>query len=97
MKTLTVAALTLAIITTASEQPSTTFRDASGRTIDTVTTDSSGTKTFRDGSGENTGTATTDSNGMTTFRDASGRATGTLTGLGLVSRRLVKGLQGLFT
>jgi YD repeat-containing protein len=55
----------------------TTIRDASGRTIGTVTTDSNGTKTFRDGSGRTTGTATTDSNGTTTFRDASGRTTGT--------------------
>jgi YD repeat-containing protein len=65
MKTLTVAALTLAMITAASAQTSTTFRDASGRTIGTVTTDSNGTKTFRDGSGRTTGTATTDSNGTT--------------------------------
>ena len=51
MKTLTIAALTLAMITAASAQNQTTFRDASGRTTGTVTTDSNGTKTFRDGSG----------------------------------------------
>ena len=71
------AALTLAMITAASAQTSTTFRDANGRITGTVTTDSNGTKTFRDGSGRTTGTATTDSNGTTTFRDASGRTTGT--------------------
>lgn len=54
------------------------LRDASGRTIGTVNTDSNGTKTFRDGAGRTTGTATTDSNGTTTLRDASGRTTGTI-------------------
>jgi uncharacterized protein RhaS with RHS repeats len=63
-----------------SAQPSTTFRDANGRTIGTVITDSNGTKTFRDGTGRTTGTATIDANGMTTFRDASGRTTGTASG-----------------
>ena len=58
MKTLTIAALTLAMITAASAQNQTTFRDASGRTTGTVTTDSNRTKTFRDGSGRTTGTAT---------------------------------------
>jgi YD repeat-containing protein len=77
MKTITVTAITLAIITAVSAQTSTTIRDASGRITTTVTTDSNGTKTFRDGSGRTTGTATTDSNGTTTFRDASGRTTGT--------------------
>lgn len=81
MKTLTIAAaLTAAIVTAASAQNQTTFRDASGRTIGTVTTDSNGTKTFRDASGRTTGTATRDSNGTTTFRDASGRTTGTASG-----------------
>jgi len=55
MKTL-IAALTLAMVTAASAQPSTTFRDASGRTTGTVTTDSNGTKTFRDAGGRTTGT-----------------------------------------
>jgi len=68
--------LVLAALLPAQAQQ-TTIRDASGRTIGTVTTDSNGTKTFRDGSGRTTGTATTDSNGTTTFRDASGRTTGT--------------------
>ena len=77
MKTLAIAVLTLATITAASAQNQTTFRDASGRTTGTVTTDSNGTKTFRDGSGRTTGTATTNSNGTTTFRDGSGRTTGT--------------------
>src|SRR5262245_62948094 len=80
MKTLTIAALTLAMVTAASAQNQTTFRDASGRTTGTVTTDSNGTKTFRDASGRTTGTATRDSNGTTTFRDASGRTTGTASG-----------------
>jgi YD repeat-containing protein len=79
MKTLTIAALTLAMITAASAQTSTTIRDASGRITGTVTNDSNGTKTFRDGSGRTTGTATRDSNGTTTFRDAGGRTTGTAT------------------
>ena len=57
----------------------TTFRDASGRTTGTASTDSNGTKTFRDASGRTTGTATTNSNGTITFRDASGRTTGTAT------------------
>jgi YD repeat-containing protein len=75
--------LGLAVILTAglpAQAQQSTFRDASGRTIGTVTTDSNGTKTFRDGSGRTTGTATTDSNGTTTFRDASGRTTGTASG-----------------
>jgi hypothetical protein len=59
MKTLYIAALTLAMITAASAQHSTTFRDASGRTTGTATTDSNGTTTFRDGSGRTTGTAST--------------------------------------
>jgi YD repeat-containing protein len=67
----------LMFATAASAQPSTTFRDASGRITGTVSTDSNGTKTFRDGAGRMTGTATIDSNGMTTFRDAGGRMTGT--------------------
>ena len=67
----------LMFATTASAQPSTTFRDANGRITGTVTTDSNGTKTFRDGTGRTTGTATIDANGMTTFRDGSGRTTGT--------------------
>ena len=40
MKTITIAALTLAMITAASAQNQTTFRDASGRITGTVTTDS---------------------------------------------------------
>ena len=71
---LIIIALTFATPAMAQQQ---TIRDASGRMIGTVTTDSNGTKTFRDGSGRTTGTATTDSNGMTTYRDASGRMTGT--------------------
>ena len=77
MKTITIVALTLAMITAASAQNQTAFRDASGRTTGTVTTDSNGTKTFRDAAGRTTGTATIDANGMITFRDASGRTTGT--------------------
>src|SRR5215813_14905886 len=76
MSALTIALL-LASTVLAAAQNQTTFRDASGRTTGTVTTDSNGTRTFRDGSGRTSGTATTDSNGTTTFRDASGRTTGT--------------------
>ena len=79
MSILTIAALMLAAITAASAQNQTTFRDASGRTTGTVTTDSNGTRTFRDAGGRTTGTATRDSNGTTTFRDAGGRTTGTAT------------------
>jgi hypothetical protein len=61
----------------AMAQGQTTFRDAGGRTIGTVTTDSYGTKIYRDSGGRTTGTATTNSNGTTTFRDGSGRTTGT--------------------
>ena len=68
-KKMIAAIVFLMFATTASAQPSTTFRDANGRITSTVTTDSNGTKTFRDGS------ATVDTNGMTTFRDA--RTTGT--------------------
>lgn len=49
--------LTLVVTTAALAQPSTTFRDASGRTTGTATTNSNGTTTFRDGSGRMTGTA----------------------------------------
>ena len=59
MSILTIAALMLATITAASAQSQTTFRDASGRTTGTATTDRNGQKTFRDGSGRTTGTATT--------------------------------------
>jgi hypothetical protein len=82
MKTITMVALTLTTITAASAQNQTTFRDASGRTTGTVTTDSNGIKTFRDASGRTTGTATTNVNSATTtttFRDGSGRTTGTAT------------------
>ena len=44
MKTLTIAALTLAITTTASAQNQTTFRDASGQITGTVSTDSNGSR-----------------------------------------------------
>jgi hypothetical protein len=76
-KKMIAAVVFLMFATTASAQPSTTFRDANGRITDTVKTDSNGTKTFRDGTGRTTGTATIDANGMTTFRDAGGRTTGT--------------------
>jgi hypothetical protein len=56
---LTIAVLALATITAASAQNQTTFRDASGRTTGTATTNSNGTTTFRDGSGRTTGTAST--------------------------------------
>jgi YD repeat-containing protein len=77
MKMFCLIGLMFVMVTAASAQNQTTFRDASGRTTGTVTTDSNGTRTFRDGSGRTTGTATTDSNGTTTFRDATGRTTGT--------------------
>jgi YD repeat-containing protein len=77
LKIITIVALTLTMIASASAQNQTTFRDASGRTIGTVTTDSNGQQTFRDASGRTTGTANRDANGVTTFRDAGGRTTGT--------------------
>jgi YD repeat-containing protein len=76
MSALTIALL-LASTVLAAAQNQTTFRDASGRTTGTVSTDSNGTQTFRDSSGRMTGTATSDANGTTTFRDGSGRMTGT--------------------
>ena len=57
MKTLYIAVLTLAMITAASAQNQTTFRNANGQLTGTATTDSNGTTTFRDGSGRMTGTA----------------------------------------
>jgi hypothetical protein len=47
----------LTFATAASAQPSTTFRDASGRITGTATRDSNGTTTFRDAGGRTTGTA----------------------------------------
>jgi hypothetical protein len=82
MKTICIVAFTLAMITAASAQNQTTFRDASGRMTGTATKDSNGTTTFRDASGRTTGTATTNVNSATTtttFRDGSGRTTGTAT------------------
>jgi YD repeat-containing protein len=75
---LVLIALTIAWAIPASAQNQTTFRDAAGRTIGTVTTDSKGTRTYRDAGGRTTGTATTDSQGTTTFRDSGGRTTGTV-------------------
>jgi hypothetical protein len=77
MKTFFACFLLLATVTAAAAQNQTTFRDASGRTIGTATTNSQGTTTFRDAGGRTTGTVTTDSNGTKTFRDATGRTTGT--------------------
>jgi hypothetical protein len=79
MKTITIAALTLVMITAALAQNQTTFRDASGRTVGTATTDSNGTTTFRNGQGQTTGTATRENNGTTTFRNNLGQQTGTAT------------------
>jgi YD repeat-containing protein len=82
MKYFSAFVLLAALVTPAAAQNQTTFRDASGRTTGTVTTDSNGTKTFRDASGRTTGTATTNVNSATTtttFRDGSGRTTGTAT------------------
>jgi hypothetical protein len=39
------------------DQPTTTFRDSSGRTVGTATTNSSGQTTFRNSQGQTTGTA----------------------------------------
>jgi hypothetical protein len=78
MKTIATALLTLAMTMAASAQ-STTFRDASGRTTGTATTNANDITTFRDSSGRTTGTASTNTNGITTFRDSSGRTTGTVT------------------
>jgi hypothetical protein len=74
---LVLIALIAGLAMPAMAQNQTTLRDASGRTVGTVTTDSYGTRTFRDASGRTTGTATTDSQGTTTFRDSGGRTTGT--------------------
>jgi hypothetical protein len=81
MKTFIACLALLATMTAAPAQNQTTFRDASGRTIGTATTDSQGTTTFRDAGGRTTGTATHgnqgSAGGTTTFRDADGRTTGT--------------------
>jgi YD repeat-containing protein len=79
MKYLSALVLLTALATPAAAQNQTTFRDSSGRTTGTVTTDSNSTKTFRDGSGRTTGTATTNSNGTATFRNSQGQTTGTAT------------------
>ena len=52
-----------------------TLRDASGRTVGTVSTAGS-RMTFRDSSGRTTGSASVEG-GRTVFRDASGRTVGT--------------------
>jgi hypothetical protein len=78
MKTIIIAGLLLTTCTVALGQPQTTFRDSSGRTTGTATTDSQGTTTFRDASGRTTGTASPNgTTGTTTFRDSGGRTTGT--------------------
>jgi hypothetical protein len=79
MKTLTTVALTLAMLTAASAQQDTIFRDSGGRTTGTAATSGNMT-TYRDGSGRTIGTGTTDSQGATTYRDGSGRTTGTASG-----------------
>jgi hypothetical protein len=56
-----------------------TFRDSSGRTTGTASTDSGGQTTYRDAGGRTLGTSSTDSQGTMTFRDAGGRTTGTAT------------------
>lgn len=73
------AAITLAVssVSIASAQSKTTYRDASGRTTGSATTNSSGKTTYRDSSGRTTGSSSTNSSGKTTYRDASGRTTGT--------------------
>jgi hypothetical protein len=48
MKIFCIVGLMFVMVTAASAQQSTTFRDASGRTTGTATTDSNGTTTFRD-------------------------------------------------
>ena len=58
MKTITIVALTLAMITAASAQNQTTFRDASGRTTGPATTNRHGTTPLRNEKGQTTGTAT---------------------------------------
>lgn len=66
-------------INVVNAQSKTTYRDASGRTTGSATTNSSGKTTYRDASGRTTGTSTTNAQGKTTYRDASGRTTGTST------------------
>ena len=55
----------------------TVWRDAQGRNMGTITTDSSGKKIYRDSMGRMQGTATTDNYGRTTYRDSMGRIKGT--------------------
>lgn len=73
----------IALAVPAAAQNQTTFRDSSGRTTGTATTDSQGTTVFRDAGGRTTGTATPSDQGSaghtTTFRDAGGRTTGSAT------------------
>jgi hypothetical protein len=57
MRTIPIVALTLAMLTTASAQNQTTFRDARGSTTGTATR-SGNTTTFRDSRGSTTGTTT---------------------------------------
>ena len=54
----------------------TVWRDAQGRNMGTITTDSSGKKIYRDSMGRMQGTATTDNYGRTTYRDSQGRLMG---------------------
>jgi YD repeat-containing protein len=75
-----VVAVLFFLLTSFGHAQQTMVRDAQGRLIGTVSTDSAGTKTFRDGNGRMTGSATRDSGGTTTFRDSQGRMTGSASG-----------------
>jgi hypothetical protein len=65
-------------VTSAGEQ--TTFRDSSGRTTGTATSQGDGTVKFRDAQPRSTGSATTDPSGQTKYYDASGKVIGTSNG-----------------
>jgi hypothetical protein len=58
-----------------AQQQRQTFKDANGRTLGRLVTDSCST-TFYDSFGRNTGRAVTDSRGNTSFYDSMGRNTG---------------------
>jgi len=62
-----------------AQQTRETFKDASGRTLGSATTDARGNTVYRDSMARNTGRSVT-SRGTTTFNDRMGRQTGTAKG-----------------
>jgi hypothetical protein len=71
-----VVALMLLPTAAMAQQTRETFKDASGRTIGSATTDARGNTVYRDAMGRNTGRSGT-SGGTTTFFDNMGRRIGT--------------------